>query len=76
MPTYYVNSNSKGRGNHDVHKMGCGFLPKKEENRIKFGVFSCCDEAVEEARKLYPRADGCYYCSRDCYEELVVEQTG
>ena len=66
MPTYYVTT-TRAKGGHDVHKMGCGFMPK-EENRSRLGVFSRCHEAVDEARKRYPEADGCYYCARDCYK--------
>ena len=66
MPAYYVNQNAQDNGDHEVHRSDCDRLPN-EANREYLGVFSRCQDAVSEAkRRGYKRANGCYYCSREC----------
>ncbi|MFW5498593.1 MULTISPECIES: hypothetical protein [unclassified Maridesulfovibrio] len=66
MARYYVNRNAQSNGDHEVHKLGCNYMPK-EENRLYLGEFSSCHQAVAEARKYYAQSNGCYYCSRECH---------
>ncbi|PWE00006.1 hypothetical protein [Marinilabilia rubra] len=66
MKTFYVNKQAQANGDHEVHREDCIFLPSIE-NRQYLGVFNSCYEAVKEARKSYPKANGCFYCSRDCH---------
>ncbi len=66
MAKYYVNKNAQQNGDHEVHKLGCSFMPNVE-NRKYLGEFSNCKGAVKEAKKYYSKSNGCYYCSRDCH---------
>jgi hypothetical protein len=66
MANYYVNKNAQANGDHEVHKSGCSWIPKKE-NRIYLGNYDNCKSAVKEAKKHYSQVNGCYYCSNDCH---------
>lgn len=59
---YYANTN----GDHEVHTQACAVQPEPE-NLLYVGEFTSCEPAVAEARKTYPGADGCFYCSRACH---------
>jgi len=63
---YYVNTRAQDNGDHEVHNENCTRLPK-EGNQKFLGEFSNCREAVREAKKQYPTANGCYYCSNSCH---------
>lgn len=67
MEHYYVNKVAQITGEHEVHTSSCSFLPSSE-NRIYLGQFYNCDEALNEARKHYPKVDGCYYCCYPCHK--------
>jgi len=66
MALYYVNKNAQANGDHEVHKSGCSFMPD-EGNRKYLGSFTNCFDAVREAKKYYPKSNGCYYCSKECH---------
>lgn len=66
METYYVNKQAQANGDHEVHTSTCAWLPS-EANRLYLGQFSSCHGAVTEAKKHYPKADGCRYCSSSCH---------
>jgi len=66
MARYYVNKKAQASGDHEVHKFVCSRMPQPE-NRHYFGDFATCHPAVREAKKIYPTADGCYYCSNACH---------
>ncbi len=66
MASYYVNRNSQWNGDHEVHRYSCTFLPAPE-NRKYLGEYDSCPPAVREARKAYPRSNGCYFCSPSCH---------
>lgn len=63
MELYFVNKNMHPNGQHEVHTGLCVFLPS-QENRLPLGIFTNCVEAVNEAKKTYSNANGCYYCCR------------
>lgn len=63
---YYVNKNAQDNGDHEVHELTCAHGPE-DANRLYLGDFSTCLPAVAEARKIYPRSNGCYYCSNPCH---------
>ena len=67
MARYYVNTHAQLNGDHEVHKLGCSFMPG-EQSRIYLGDFDHCREAVRQAKKHYSQADGCYYCSYECHK--------
>lgn len=58
MPHYYLNDNAQANGDHEVHTGDCSALPMHR-------YVARCQEAVIEARKSYPKSNGCYYCSRE-----------
>jgi hypothetical protein len=66
MYNYYVNKNAQENGDHEVHKSGCERMPEVE-NRKYLGYFSNCQDAVCKAKEIYPRSNGCFYCSKDCH---------
>ena len=66
MSFYYVNKNSQPNGDHEVHKTGCNFFPHKD-NAGYLGKFSNCHDAVSEAKRRGYKANGCYYCSKECH---------
>ena len=66
MPAYYVNTHAQSNGDHEVHQEGCSYMPDPTHKKY-LGVFSNCKDAVREAKKTYPTADGCYYCSNECH---------
>ena len=62
MPVHYwVNSHAQSNGDHEVHKYGCNRMPDKK-NLVDLGFHYSDYSALEAARKLYPKADGCWYC--------------
>lgn len=67
MSKYYVNINSQPNGDHEVHTEWCSRLPLPH-NRQYLGDLSSCEPAVKLARKVYPTADGCFYCCRPCHK--------
>ena len=66
MAIYYVNKNAQANGDHEVHKSGCSHMPSPE-NKKYLGDFPSCYGAVREAKKTYPKSNGCYYCSNACH---------
>lgn len=63
---YCVNKNAQNNGDHEVHKRTCSQLPK-ESNILDLGEFNSCKEAVIEAKKTYPKADGAKCCCLECH---------
>ena len=66
MAQYILNRNPQPTGEHEVHKVGCTFMPKPE-NRIPLGEHLNCYGAVQEAKKHARNVDGCKFCSPDCH---------
>ncbi len=66
MTNYVMNINSQSNGDHEVHKITCKNLPNPG-NRLYLGDFSNCHEAISEAKKYDPKADGCIHCSPECH---------
>ncbi|PLX41243.1 MAG: hypothetical protein C0608_06480 [Deltaproteobacteria bacterium] len=67
MPRYCVNKNAQsGTRDHEVHVWDCEHGPD-EWNKLDLGNFPSCHGAMAKAKLLYPTADGCYYCSRECH---------
>lgn len=63
---YYVNKNPQSNGDHEVHEESCRYLPLLQ-NRLYLGQYSSCKDAVSEAKRTYPKADGCKTCSPSCH---------
>lgn len=63
---YYVNQNVQANGDHEVHREGCAYLPDLAK-RIFIGLHESCHNATLVAKGLYPKANGCFYCSNECH---------
>lgn len=61
MHWYYVNKKAQTNGTHEVHRLGCRFLPKSK-HRISIGSFNNVQEAKMEALKTYPTSKICSAC--------------
>lgn len=66
MKKYYVNKQAQANGDHEVHNEDCWHIPKLE-NCEYLGRFNNCFDAVAEAIKTYPKANGCKHCSEECH---------
>lgn len=68
MANYYVNKNEQSDGYHEVHidDNSCSH-PPEVANRRDLGWHLTCAGAIEEARKIYAKSDGCYYCIPECH---------
>lgn len=69
MPYYYVNKNKQSNGDNEVHRtdeLNCQ-NPALQSNRISLGWHSDCNGAVNKARELGYRANGCYHCANNCH---------
>lgn len=64
MAKYYVNNEQQTNGDHEVHRDDCLRLPS---NKHFLGEYSNCADAVKAAKKIYPRSNGCYWCSKECH---------
>jgi hypothetical protein len=64
MALYYVNNEAQANGDHEVHVTGCNYMPSDKKY---LGNFDNCRDAVKEAKKTYPKSNGCYWCSRECH---------
>ncbi len=58
---FYVNKNAQPKGEHEVHRETCSWLPDAE-NRLYLGDFSTSQQAIKEAKKYYAEVDGCEKC--------------
>jgi len=67
MAKYYVNDNAQANGDHEVHREGCVWLAKVV-SKTYLGEHATCRTAVAAAKKIYPTADGCATCSKDCHK--------
>ena len=67
MPEYVMNKNSQSNGDHEVHVITCTRLPDPE-NRLSLGIHYSCASAVERAKRIDLKADGCFYCSPECHK--------
>jgi hypothetical protein len=66
MDHYFVNTHAQPNGDHEVHKVGCYYMPS---DRKYLGQFPTCAGAVLEARKHYAQVNGCKHCAKDCHTQ-------
>ena len=66
MTKYYVNKNAQKNRDYEVHKTGCEWFPNRE-NIEYLGDYKSCESAVFEAKRRRYKANGCFYCSKDCH---------
>ena len=65
---YYYNLNTDLKGNHEVHRADCSYLPLPQ-NREYIGLFNSCRDAILKAKFKTGKEnfDGCYWCARECH---------
>ena len=63
MPHYYVSNRAEPNGDYLIHADSCGQLPN---DLLYLGEFSKCEEAVQRARAIYLRVNGCASCASTC----------
>ena len=63
---YFVNRNAQPNGDHEVHVPTCDYFPAPANLQF-LGEYDNCFAAVREARRFYPRSNGCYFCCRPCH---------
>ena len=61
---YFVNLYPEGNGDHLVHREGCTRMPTFPLN---LGHHATCREAVDVAKRFFPRSNGCFQCARECH---------
>lgn len=66
MSRYYVNNQRQDNGDHEVHVQGCYWLQLANSTR-DLGDHLGCHTAVAAAKRIYPTANGCAYCSSACH---------
>src|SRR5690606_8027177 len=66
MDHYFVNTHAQPNGDHEVHKVGCYYMPS---DRKYLGQFPTCAGAVLEARKHYAQVNGCKHCAEECHTQ-------
>ena len=60
---YYISRRAQKSGDHEMHVLGCNYMPSEKNARL-LGVFFSEEKALEAAREIYPESDGCYYCCK------------
>ena len=71
MPLYYVSNEPNEEGAHVVHRSTCGYIPSGKKQTF-LGNYTDVHDAVEEAKKIYPVIDGCFYCCYAFHHKKVV----
>jgi len=69
MPYFYVNKNKQANGDNEVHRsdeVNCP-NPALSQNRVDLGWHLGCQGAVQAAKNLGYKANGCYYCANECH---------
>ena len=62
MLDFYVNNNKQANGDNEVHQsdeVGCQ-NPASPVNRVNLGSHAGCHQAVQQAKSLGYKANGCY----------------
>ncbi|EHF3470693.1 TPA: hypothetical protein SMP82_001354 [Proteus mirabilis] len=64
---YYINTLIDDKGYYVIHQYGCEHMPITL-NRMFLGNFYDCFSAMRVAIEYsYPKANGCYWCCRECH---------
>ena len=71
MAEYFVNQSAQANGDHEVHAIGCLYMPSPL-GRQYLGNFPGCAEAIAAASRIFPQSNGCYTCCRPCH--LTMER--
>ena len=63
---YYANNNPQNDGTHEVHNEDCVYL-KDIVDKKYLGELNNCKDAVNKAKQIYKKVDGCKVCSPECH---------
>lgn len=71
MPYYCVSHRASYNGDHELHDTtpnACKLdnMPDLED-QLDLGLHANCSDALIEAKKTFPQANGCEYCCSDCH---------
>lgn len=66
MAAYFVNMRPQANGDHEVHRSDCAWMPAPL-NRDFLGDYRECAPAIAEAKRRYPRVNGCAHCAPECH---------
>lgn len=58
---YCISKRAQKSGEREIHVLGCKYMPS-QRNLRELGVFASQKAALEAAKVIYPKSDGCYYC--------------
>lgn len=72
MKRYYLDLIQKKNGDNELHHEFCLYIPIII-NAQYIGDFSNENEALKEALKSYPNANGCKNCCAACHTHYEVE---
>ena len=64
MHRYYVNHYPEGNGDHQVQRERCVRMPSYPLN---LGHHAQCHQALDVAKRFFPRSNGCFQCIRECH---------
>lgn len=70
MDIFYIDLKAKETGEYEMHRSGCKFLPDQTK-RYYVGLFGTCNEALKEAKKSFPKSNGCPFCCKACHTATV-----
>ena len=65
--TFYLTADPQDEHRRFLHTEGCQIRHHHLDGMIELGAFADCAEAMAEARKSHPRANGCALCAPDCH---------
>ncbi len=65
MDIFYIDLRTKENGENEMHRSGCKHLPEQTK-RYYVGLFGTCNEALKEAKKIFPKSNGCPFCCKAC----------
>ncbi|CED57624.1 hypothetical protein ACU5DF_07040 [Aliivibrio wodanis] len=66
MSLFYVDKNEQANGEHEVHTATCTHSPGITKCE-PLGYHTACSTALNAAKEIYPKSNGCYYCSYSSY---------
>lgn len=68
---YYVNWCPWNGRDEEVHVAGCKYLARADRRYVvRLGYFFDCKPAVEYAKTVLPKADGCAFCCPLCDHDV------
>ena len=71
MAIYYVSKKESSKGQHEVHCIGCTYMPK-DDARLYLGDYMSCKSAVRKAGDFYHEVAGCQHCCSLAFDERIT----